>query len=379
MGTLFALSVQVLGKIIGYLSPREAIALSYTCKALHSLTLDPALHTVVLDRTYGQIPKFRDYLLATESRPGYLKSLVLVKAVTGEVGYDSSESANALADILEKAANLQRFDCGYMGIVNRVLNTERVAHALVALKKLREVDLRDVGTEIIKAIVSMDSLSLQTLSITFYHCEDMFETFFRPLARYVHLHTLSIGASFDRIRLPMPAEQLQDLIAIHSVRTLTIDGITIPLSSVAYMFPNVKRINYQSLRSERDRIAGPGLGLANPLVPALPPSWTHTLNRANLDVADLDIWPLTSRVNWLDIGLLPTGRSREALLLIGQTNPRVLSCAYRVDAVNLLWKDLWTVATDLRFLDVRIIELSGRPKVGIVFCFVHSTWAHHSS
>ncbi|RPD66597.1 hypothetical protein L226DRAFT_479395 [Lentinus tigrinus ALCF2SS1-7] len=354
--TLIALPVEVLENIIAHLSPEEAISLSYTCKTIHLVSLDPALHTVVLDRNPEQIKKFRDHLLSTTSRPGYLKSLVLAKAVTWEIERDTPEPAIALADILEKAVRLQCFDCGSMEVINHA-SDERVAKALVALKDLQEVNVKGGGTQTMNAVLSMNSLGLQILSISLEFAPEMaYITLFEPLARYVHLHTLSISKIWKRLRVPL---QPQNTISIPSVRTLTIEDTTICLSLVASIFPNVERVSYQSGRYQRNRLVGPGL--TDPSEP-IPPCWTHTLARAHLDVADIDIWPLSCRVNWLDFGLLRTGHSREALFLVGRTKPRVLSCAYRIDADNLLWVNLPTVANDLRFLDARIIELSGHRK-----------------
>ncbi len=105
-------------------------------------------------------------------------------------------------------------------------------------------------------------------------------------------------------------------------------------------------------------------GTTNALdLPVVTPCWAHTLIKVRLDIADLDIWPLSCRVKWLDFGLFRSGYSREALVLVGQTKPHVISCAYRIDADNLLWVNLPTVATDLRFLEARIIELAGNRKV----------------
>ncbi|KAI0723781.1 hypothetical protein C8T65DRAFT_627410 [Cerioporus squamosus] len=322
--TLPTLPWDVLRCIISFLSPRDAIALSYTCKAAHCLPLDPALHTVVLDRNTEQIKKFRDYLLMTDSRPTFLKELILAKA------------------------------CGSMEVIN-LASDGRVVNALVALKHLRELNVRGLGTKTRDAIMSLTSLGLQILDASFEFCDDMpYDVFFGPLKGYTHLHTLSITKLWSKLRIP---PQLQNRISIRSVHTLTIDDTTIPLSLVASLFPDVKRVSYESGRYERDRLAN----MTNPLE-TMPPCWPHTLTRAHLDVADLDIWPLSCRVNWLDFGLFRSGHSHEALLLVGQTKPRVISCAYRIDADNLFWVNLPTVATDLRFIEARIIELSGHRK-----------------
>ncbi|RDX46896.1 hypothetical protein OH76DRAFT_1406494 [Lentinus brumalis] len=358
--TLPTLPSDVLREIVSHLSPRDAIALSYTCQAAHSIPRDPALHTVVLDRDTEQIKKFRDHLLATDSRPTFLKSLVLAKAVTWEIDQDTQEPAAALADILEKSVKLQQFDCGSMEVINRA-SDGRVAKALVALKELREVKVRGGGAETMNTITSLNSLGLRILYASFeFGLKDLpYDVFFGPLKGYTHLHTLSITKLWTRLHIPAPNTHLQNRISINSLHTLTIEDTLIPLSLVASIFPNVTRVSYQSGRYERNRYAGTANALHPPVVP---PCWAHTLMKAHIDVADLDIWPLSCRVKWLDFGLCRTGHSREALVLVGQTKPHVISCAYRIDADNLLWVNLPTVATDLRFLEARIIELAGNRK-----------------
>ncbi|KAJ2975616.1 hypothetical protein NUW54_g11702 [Trametes sanguinea] len=42
--------------------------------------------------------------------------------------------------------------------------------------------------------------------------------------------------------------------------------------------------------------------------------------------------------------------------------PSVLSCAYTIDADNLFWVRLPVIASGLRFLDVRLLELSKHPR-----------------
>ncbi len=250
--TLPTLPSDVLREIVSHLSPRDAIALSYTCKAAHSVPRDPALHTVVLDRNTEQIKKFRDHLLATDSRPTFLKSLVLAKAVTWEIEKDTQEPAAALADILEKSVKLQHFDCGSMEVINRA-SDGRVAKALVALKELRELKVRGGGAETTTTIMSLNSIGLQILDAPF----DLgtkyisYDVLFGALKGYTHLHTLSITRT--RLQDPGPDTHLQNRIFIRSLHTLTIMDTVIPLSLIASIFPNVTRVSYQSGRYAHER------------------------------------------------------------------------------------------------------------------------------
>ncbi|KAI8982824.1 hypothetical protein BD414DRAFT_491236 [Trametes punicea] len=349
---LLSLNQDVLAQIISYLSYRDALSLSCTCKAAHAICLDPALHTVVLDRSSEQLLKFRDFLLATDLRPLFLRSLTVTKTVTWDLGDSAKEMASALADILKVAAKLQQFSCGAIRDLNRA--DTGIQLGLTALTQLVSLTLLEGGLETSVIVTTLKSPRLEQLTFDMlFHVDKLpFESFFGKLAQYHHLRSLSISRVYDRIVLP-PA--LQTEIAIPSLRTLALHSTYLPMSLAAAVFPNVSRLTFTNARHypnfSRTRIE-----------PEEVASCWATLDEAHIDARDLIVWPITSRVRWLDLDVLRGGYSREAIAAVDRTGPRVLSCAYTIDADNLFWVRLPVIATDLRFLDVRLLELNGHPR-----------------
>ncbi|TBU50223.1 hypothetical protein BD309DRAFT_996203 [Dichomitus squalens] len=376
--TLLGLNVDVLAIIISYLPPRDAVALSCTCKAAHAISIDPALHTVILDHTTEQIQKFRDHLLAVESRPHVLKSLTLTKAVTWEIDPHASGPAGALADIVEQAKDLQFFSCGNMDDMI-VASNMRLVSALTSRTSMRALQLQYGGQHTVKIITEVESPYVRELIVDLTFVSKMpWNNLFAPLTRYQHLTTLSISKLTNRLLFPFPVAQSPQFAAgpilpspatniqhltpettpiIPSVRTLSFFSTFIPMALAATMFPNVENLTFRTDRLFRS------FYIAEQAVrqefPSLSACWHHTLAEAHIDVADCRVWPLTCRVRWLDFNFLPGGWAEEALDAVTRTKPHVISVAYRIDPDNTFWLRLPMIASELRFMDTRILELSG--------------------
>ncbi|KAI0748363.1 hypothetical protein C8Q80DRAFT_1337088 [Daedaleopsis nitida] len=353
---LLSLNDDVLTCIVSHLAFRDAVSLSYTSKAAHAIPTDPALHTIVLDGSTVQVKKFRDYLLSTESRCNWLKSLTLAKAVTWEIDDSSTEPAEALVDILRRAVNLESFNCGAMeGLI--CASGGRVAEALTSLTHLRDLTVNEGADKLVEAVSNLSSLHLRTLVIGIGGItKTSLARFFSPLARFPHLETLSLSGLRDISRLP------ETSVVIPTVHTLSLKLSDLPMYVMVAIFPNVRRLTFRSDPGYRYSNGFHIARITNPVPPSSSQCWPHPLVEVHINVSDLDRWPLTCRVGWLDFDLLLSGHSREALLAVDRTKPRVLSCAYRIDADNLFWVRLPTIATELRFLDARILELSGHRK-----------------
>ncbi|KAM5538071.1 hypothetical protein V8D89_008268 [Ganoderma adspersum] len=375
--TLLGINVDVLAIIISFLSPADAIAFSHTCKAAQDIPLDPALHAVILNRTTEQIERFRDHLLAVPSRQNILKCLTLTKAVTWEIDRRTTDPANALADIVDGAKNLQLFSCGTMENMIRA-SDGRMASALTSRTNLRVLELRDGGAEAVDVLSKLQSPDLRelVLDLAFMH-KIPWNNLFEPLTRFQRLETLSISKGAGRIMFPftfLPPDHFGGLppfvIAANSaafdphtapvlpsVRTLSFHNTVIPMPVAATLFPGVTRLMFRTDRALPFSVPAGGLQheFGTPLH-----CWAHTLAEAHLDVANSALWPLACRVRWLDFDFLPAGCAEEALDAVTQTAPEVLSVAYRIDADNVFWVRLPIIAANLRFLDLRILELSGK-------------------
>ncbi|KAI0362628.1 hypothetical protein OH77DRAFT_1416896 [Trametes cingulata] len=349
---LLSLNQDVLSHVISYLPYQDALSLSYTCKAAHTLSLDPALRTIVLDRSSEQLTKFRDYLLAKTSRPLFLRSLSITKTVTWDM--EAAEVASALADILEKAAALEQFSCGAMREL--VAADSRIKENLIALTGLRELTLLDGGLETSEIATGLKSHGIQqlTLSLHWHDRKTPFEQLFGKFRRYRRLEILSISGMYNRI---IPATPLSDSngIVMPSVHTLELHRTYIPLSLAAAAFPNISRVTFTNARHY------PNFGQREVQPAEIAHCWAN-INEAHIDARDLAVWPISSRVRWLDLDVLRAGYSGEAIAAVARTSPRVLSCAYTIDADNLFWVRLPVIATELRFLDVRLLELRGNPR-----------------
>ncbi|KAH9900894.1 hypothetical protein C8Q73DRAFT_742646 [Cubamyces lactineus] len=347
---LLSLNHDALSYIISYLNYRDALSLSYTCKAAHALPLDPALYTVVLNRSSEQLLKFRDFLLATESRPLFLRSLTITKTVTWDADDRAKEMAEALADILEKSTNLELFSCGAIRDLNKV--DMRIQTNLMSLLRLADLTLLEGGPELSLIATGMQSRRLRQLTLDMiYHSTKLaFGNFFGKLAQYHQLQSLTISRMFDRIVTTPGAT-----VIIPSVHALALHTTYIPMSLAATVFPNVKHLTFTNTRHY------PYFTHPNLLPTEIDKCWP-TLDEAHIDARDLIVWPLSSRVRWLDLDVLRGGYSAEAIAAVNRMNPRVLSCAYTIDADNLFWTRLPVIASDLCFLDVRLLELSGHPR-----------------
>ncbi|KAI0665298.1 hypothetical protein C8Q70DRAFT_44452 [Cubamyces menziesii] len=349
---LLSLNHDALSYIISYLDYRDALSLSYTCKAAHALSLDPALHTVVLNRSSEQLLKFRDFLLATGPRPLFLRSFTITKTVTWDAEDRAKEMAEALADVLGKSTNLELFSCGAI----RSLNTADtgIQMGLMSLPRLVDVTLLEGGPELSLIVSRMQSrrrLRQLTLDMAYHSAKLAFDSFFGKLARYPQLQSLTISRMFDKIVMTPNAN-----VVIPSVQALALHTTYIPMSLAATVFPNVKHLTFTNTR-HYPHFTHPTLH-PNEIDACWP-----TLDEAHIDARDLTVWPLSSRVRWLDLDVLRGGYSVKAIAAVKRMNPRVLSCAYTIDADNLFWKRLPAIASDLCFLDVRLLELSGHPRL----------------
>ncbi|KAI1783996.1 hypothetical protein LXA43DRAFT_1101883 [Ganoderma leucocontextum] len=387
--TLLGVNVDVLAIIVSYLSPTDAIAFSRTCNAAQAVPLDPALHTVVLNRTPEQIEKFRDHLLAVPSRQNMLKCLTLTKAVTWEIDIHASAPANAIADLIEGAKNLQLFSCGAMEDMIRA-SDGHIANSLTSRTNLRVLDLREGGAKVVGILSDLQSPHLRELVLDLTFMSKLpWNSLFQPLAKYHHLETLSISKAVGRIlfpftflpdfapagvhAFPIPSDiapfNPQTTPVMPSVRTLSFLNTFVPMPLAAMMFPDVTTLTFRTDRLFRGFFVPEG-GLQHEFGSPLP-CWQHALAEAHLDVVDCAIWPLACHVRWLDFDFLPGGYAQEALDAVAQTTPEVLSVAYRIDTDNVFWVRLPVIASNLRFLDVRILELSGHRKRYILLHLSH--------
>ena len=380
--TLLGLNVDVLAIIISYLSPYDAIAFSRTCKAAHAIPIDPALHTVVLDRTAEQIEKFRDHLLAVDTRPHVLKSLTLSKAVTWEIDAQAKGPAGALADIVERAKNLQLLNCGNMEDMV-IASDKRLISALTSRSSLRALQLQYGGPHTVAIITNLESSYIRELVVDLTFVPKLpWNELFTPLAKYQQLETVSISKLTNRLLFPFPVVNTSHFAGgpagqsptpgishilpdttpvVPSVRTLSFLSTFVPMPLAATMFPNVQNLTFRTDRLFRSfHITDQA---AKQEFPSLSPCWPHPLAEVHIDVADCHIWPLTCRVRWLDFDFLPGGYAEEALGTVTETRPHVLSVAYRIDPDNTFWLCLPMIAEDLRFVDARILELSGNRRV----------------
>ncbi|KAI0636515.1 hypothetical protein C8Q77DRAFT_1154452 [Trametes polyzona] len=347
---LTSLNRDVLFYILSFLSFPDALSLSKTCRAAYTLSeIDSTLHTVVIDRSVSQVLQFRSFLLAKDSRPRFVKSLAIAKALTWGIDYDHfKEIADALADILETTTDLEHFSCGDMDQMLSESADSRLKHALVDLTTLKQLTLTAGGPEIAEVAASTNSLDLQELSLD---CRFVTPIPYKGLlGKLTHLRRLT-HVSFSRLyhAISIPPGSMDTFSPILSVHTLVLICTWIPLPLAAKLFPNAKRITFVNARHylHFDQV---------PVSEADAGSGWHILEKAHIDAQDLKVWPICSLVRRLDLGVLYGGCSSEALAAVERTRPWVLECSYTIDADNLFWIRLSVVATELRFLDIRILE-----------------------
>ncbi|KAI0636516.1 hypothetical protein C8Q77DRAFT_506884 [Trametes polyzona] len=354
---IMSLNKDVLHHILSFLSFPDALSLTKTCKAAHALSLDSALHTVVLDRSISQVLQFRSFLLAKDSRPRFVESLTIRKTITWDIDSDECmELAGALADILEQTTRIGCFSCDD---TDQLLKADsRFKQALIALTTLKELTLLAGGPEITQVATSTHSRGLQKLTLSWSSRSAAvpisYRHLFGKLSHLRRLTYLSISRLYETISIT-PALVDTSRIHIPSVHTLELICTWIPLPLAANLFPNAKRITFANARHY------PHFGEVSVPDADTSSGW-HVLEEAHIDTQDLKVWPICSLVRRLDLGVLRGGYSSEALSAVTRMRPRILECSYTIDADNLFWIRLPVIAAELRFLDVRVLEGSRNPR-----------------
>ncbi|KAI0647513.1 hypothetical protein C8Q79DRAFT_907300 [Trametes meyenii] len=362
---LLSLDLDVLSYIISNISYRDALSLSRTCKAARTLPLEPSLRIVVLDGTSMQLIKFRDFLLAKESRPLLLKSLVVTKTVTWDMdGSCEGPMVTALADILERASKLQHFSCGAMAILAKQEN--RVQKSLIHLPQLTDLSILEAGPQSMDIVMS--SKSRQTMQrLTLEMCSTLpnspLRTFVKGLGRFNNLHSLSITRLYSQLRIPYLSEL--DTV-LPSMRELVLSCTWIPMSQAATVFPNLTRITFTNAK-QWPKAQTP----TTPSDEDTAVCWC-SLDEAHIDARDLLIWPISCRVRWLDLDVLRDVDEQVASTAVRRMNPFILSCAYTMGRHNFFWEHLHSVGRELRFIDVRLLELSAHPMEPMLSELCHS-------
>ena len=336
------------------------MSFSCTCRAAHTVPLEPALNTIILERDVTQIKKLRDYLSKADFRYHFLRSLTLAKAVSYEIDRDSIEAAQALADILERTPELEHFSSGAVEDLARA-SGGRVLSALTSIENLRELDISGCGGDTIKSLELLRTRKLRTFTGSLYVARPSFEALMSSLAQQPHLTTLSLTLN----AYVQTVQEARPKWTFPSVTSLTLENMFFPMSLAAATFPAVRHLSFRTMRPPGARPLRSEL-IGEPNAQCWP--CTHTLDTARLDAPDLALWPLTCPVRTLELELLASGHSETAVLTVARTTPHVLTCAYRIDADNLFWVRLPTVAHSLRFLDVRVVEHYKHPKVSTQFC-----------
>ena len=262
------LNHDVLSIIISHLPIRDAITFSYTCKAVNAISINPALHTVVLDRSPSQLKRFKDYL--TEPRRNLLKSLTLKKAVTFDIDSDSEAEASALADILEAARKLERFSSPAIGVLG-VASNNRVLDALMSLETLRELEVEDGFKTLAEAICSARTRKLQSFYAGVQLVPSSFNRIMMALAKQPQLSSVTLRA--------LPSLPNNDIgsgvkpsFVLPQVKNLVLEGITVSMGQVAVGFPSVSRLTYHRGHSHAADVE-----LAENVWPS-----THTLDEVHL-------------------------------------------------------------------------------------------------
>ncbi|KAI0823566.1 hypothetical protein BC628DRAFT_1420854 [Trametes gibbosa] len=350
-----SLNTDVLSHIISFIDYTDALSFSYTCKYTYTISLDPALHTVVLGGSSTQVMKFRDFLVAKESRPLFLKSLEITKPVTLDVdSSNAKELAKALSDILEKAKLVQRFSCGAM--LQLIIADRNLRKNLIALPRLTDLKLLDGGRKSAKiaALTLSPDIQRLTLDMPWFGNVSRFEGFLAKLVRHRHLTHISLSRMgrdfyFSHTQSAVPH------FCIPSVRMLTLTTTYIPLAFAATIFPNATHIAFSDARHF------PNVGTFDVPPEDVTTSWP-ILEEAHIEVRDLAVWPIASIVRRLDLDLLRGTHSSEAISAVERMHPRVLACAYTVDRDNIFWARLPIIATELHLLDLRLLELCCGPR-----------------
>ncbi|KAI0672756.1 hypothetical protein C8Q78DRAFT_1077091 [Trametes maxima] len=361
---LLSLDLDILWYIISNISYRDALSLSRTCKAARTLPLEPSLRTVVLDGTSMQLLRFRDFLLSEQSRPLFLKSLIVTKTVTWDMdGSCESRMITALADILERARKLEHFSCGAMATLAKKDN--RVQKSLTHLSQLIDLSILEAGPRSMDIVTS--SKSAQTMQhLTLEMCSILpnfpLTTFVKGIGRFKNLRSLSVTRLYSQLLIPHLAELNS---VLPSMRELILSCTWIPMSQAATVFPNVTRITFTNAK-HWPKAQTPTLRDEDTTV-----CWRN-LDEAHIDARDLLVWPISCRVRWIDLDVLRDVDEQVASSAVGRMDPFILSCAYTMGSHNLFWSHLRDVGRNLRFLDVRLLELAAHPMEPILSELCHS-------
>ncbi|KAH9941958.1 hypothetical protein B0H21DRAFT_541310 [Amylocystis lapponica] len=340
---LLALNHDVLSTIVFSLSTNDAFNLSATARAIHGLAMQRALSEVDLWCT-EQMRGFCTFMLAdVDGRLRWLRRLD-ISSETFNIEEDSPGElvlvddgdislCAAIADVLERAHNLQHLSLPFSGLL---LQTEpRIGDAVATLRELTSLKLHYAGpgrTAI--ALVSRLSGSLRELDLSLLEegAEDVH--LFDLIAPLENLRSLNVSwLRPGNIQVPRDRGAGRRWPALH---TLRIALSIIPLGEFADTFPNV-----QTLTLVNVGMADAGSGACWPC-----------LDQVRATPRDPEGWRVACPVRWFQLEPHMLETNRATLGGIQSMSPVRLSFEIQDYMTDEFWVTLAQDASRLRYLDM---------------------------
>ncbi|KAH9932653.1 hypothetical protein B0H21DRAFT_885801 [Amylocystis lapponica] len=338
---LLALNYDVLSTIVFFLGINDAFNLSATARAIHGLAMQRALSEVDLGFP-EQMRAFCTFMLAdVDGRLRWLRRLDISSNVfsTEDVPWDEAfeddrdiSMCAAIADILERACNLQHLSLPYSSLL---LQTEpRVDDAVAALRQLTSLRLHCVGPRhTAMNLVSRLSGSIRELDLSFLREGARDIRLFDLISPLENLRSLDVSwLRPENIQVP------RDLGGWHALHTLRIAFSTLPLGLFADMFPNV-----QTLALLYVEMTDRGRGACWPRL--------DQVRAAPLDPEEYR-WRVACPVRWFELEPHMLETNRATLGGIQSMSPVRLSFEIQDYMVDEFWVALAQDAPRLRYLDV---------------------------
>lgn len=250
---LVALNLDVLAEIISYLTTKQALRISTTCRMVHDLAIPVALRQVVLkDKTCCQLNQFIDFLLtAVDQRPRLIRRLELHGDISPYPPLRSRAARKkqrlneiGLVVVLAQARNLQTLVLEWSDDLFR--QYPFVMNAFSNLQCLRVIQLSDIGGYATRALCATRSapctLVLDDECGKSSDCK-------------LHLSSMLLASitSFS-VRYIPPARILPREIAFPNVRDLVWSHCEISLDLLVKAFPSVTSLNISDNKYRNHRL-----------------------------------------------------------------------------------------------------------------------------
>ncbi|OBZ72208.1 hypothetical protein A0H81_07425 [Grifola frondosa] len=335
--SFLSLNDDVLLALVSYLSPRDALQLSLTGRAIYPIAIQQ-VPTAARCEDSEKLGEVHDYMLSDiPNRAHRLKELTIAN-FKESLGCDYEQYAKLVGDLLEQAMNLKRIVIE--GFAELLETDPRIGDAFIALTKLEFVKVFDARTAECFQVIERMRSNPRVLHVGGLETASAYSLLFSSIASFtkpLHLHLTAFGDSESETEYaPM---------SLPHVRGLTLEESIVPWDALVDTFPNVRCLELCDV------------GLIHSLDGKCWPKLRHLMLAGDLEyIENLDT---LCQVHGLDVLELKVSDVLNAVRVI---SPVFLSCAVRMTAKRPFWQGLIRAAPRMKALEIDLHRHSSSEK-----------------